>query len=360
MPQELTRDFPNEMKVSNRIRWMILAGFLLLVIVLFFISLMVGSSNMPFGESFMALFGQGSDVAVRIVQKIRLPETLAALIAGAGLSIAGLMMESTLKNPMASPSTLGVSNAAVFGANVSIIGFAGGFLATGNNPQDFAVGANPFATSSIAFIFAATSTLLVLALCSIRSFSSETVVLAGIALGTVWTAATTLLQFFATDVGLSAAIIWTFGDLSRATFTMDYIMLAVVGLSAIVFFLLRWRFNAVAADERVAQTLGVHVRALRFVTLFLSSLVTAVVVSYLGVIGFVGIICPHVMRRIVGNNHRFLIPGSLLCGSALLLLSNIVSHLVGGGTALPVGAITALLGGPFFLYLIFARKGAKA
>ncbi|MBQ7244678.1 MAG: iron chelate uptake ABC transporter family permease subunit, partial [Bacilli bacterium] len=149
MPQELTRDFLNEMKASNRTRWMILAGFSLLVITLFFISLMVGSSDMPFGESFMALFGQGSDVAVRIVQKIRLPETLAALIAGAGLSIAGLMMQSTLKNPMASPSALGVSNAAVFGANVSIIGFAGGFLATGINPQDFAVGANPFATSSI-------------------------------------------------------------------------------------------------------------------------------------------------------------------------------------------------------------------
>jgi iron complex transport system permease protein len=261
---------------------------------------------------------------------------------------------------MASPSTLGVSNAAVFGANVSIIGFAGGFLSTGHNVQNFAEGANPFATSSIALIFAVVSTLLILGLCSIRAFSSETVVLAGIALGTVWTAGTTLLQFFATDVGLSAAVIWSFGDLGRATFTMDYIMLAIVGASAIAFFLLRWRFNAVSVDGNVAKTLGVHVRVLRFVTLFLASLITAVVVSFLGIIGFVGIICPHVMRRIIGNNHRFLIPGSLLCGSALLLLSNIASHLIGNGTALPVGSITALLGGPFFLYLLFTRRGGRA
>ena len=360
MVDDFSRTLDKQVAAHNRRKRIILIGFFIGVLLLFFLSLMVGSSHMGFAESFMALFGQGTNSAVRIVQKIRLPEAIAALVAGAGLSIAGLMMQSTLKNPMASPSTLGVSNAAVFGANVSIIGFAGGFLSTGHNVQNFAEGANPFATSSIALIFAVVSTLLILGLCSIRAFSSETVVLAGIALGTVWTAGTTLLQFFATDVGLSAAVIWSFGDLGRATFAMDYIMLAIVGASAIAFFLLRWRFNAVSVDANVAKTLGVHVRVLRFVTLFLASLITAVVVSFLGIIGFVGIICPHVMRRIVGNNHRFLIPGSLLCGSALLLLSNIASHLIGNGTALPVGSITALLGGPFFLYLLFTRRGGRA
>ena len=261
---------------------------------------------------------------------------------------------------MASPSTLGVSNAAVFGANLSIIGFAGGYLSTGGRIANYDFGMNPFATSSVAFLFALASTFVVLALCRIRSFSSETVVLAGIALGTVWTALTTLLQFYATDVGLSAAIIWTFGDLGRATFQTDFIMLGVVAVSVVVFLLLQWRFNAVAADETVAASLGVKVDVLRFVSLLLSSLITAVCVSYLGIIGFLGIISPHAMRRIVGNNHRFLIPATLVSGSFLLLFSDIVSRLIGGGSALPVGAITALLGGPFFLYLIFARKGGKA
>lgn len=360
MVDEIAREMDRHVRAHNNKKRLILIGFLVAVALLFFVSLMVGSSRMSFGESFMALFGQGTDSAVRIVQKIRLPETLAALIAGAGLSVAGLMMQSTLKNPMASPSTLGVSNAAVFGANVSIIGFAGGFLSTGHNVQNYGVGANPFATSSVAFLFALVSTLLILGLCSIRSFSSEVVVLAGIALGTVWTAGTTLLQFFATDVGLSAAVLWSFGDLGRATFTTDYVMLAVVGASCVAFYLLQWKFNAVAADSAVAKVLGVRVSVLRFLTLLLASMITAVVVSFLGIIGFVGIICPHVMRRIVGSNHRFLIPGSLLCGSALLLLANVFSHLVSGGTALPVGAITSLLGGPFFLYLIFTRKGGRA
>jgi len=360
MPEELSRSVRQELAHRNSVKRIVIFVMLGVVAVLFFVSLMVGSSNMSLPESFMALFGQGEASSVRIVQQIRLPRALAALIAGAGLSVAGLVMQSTLKNPMASPSTLGVSNAAVFGANIAIIGFAGGFINTGGRIDNYDFGTNPFATSSMAFLFALVSTLIVLGLCRIRSFSSETVVLAGIALGTVWTALTTILQFYATDVGLSAAVIWTFGDLGRATFTTDWIMFGVVAASVIVFFFLQWRFNAVAADESVANSLGVKVNLLRFVSMLLASLITAVCVSYLGIIGFIGIICPHAMRRIVGNNHRFLIPASLVSGALLLLFSDIVSRLIGNGTALPVGAITSLLGGPFFLYLIFAKKGGKA
>lgn len=330
------------------------------LVVFFFVGLMVGSSHMSLSESFMALFGQGENSAVRIVQQIRLPRLLAAIIAGAGLSVSGLIMQSTLKNPMASPSTLGVSNASVFGANISLIALSGGFLSTGHNIQNYMLGANPYATSSFAFLFALISTLVVLGLCRIRSFSSETVVLAGIALGTVWTALTTLLQFYATDVGLSAAVVWTFGDLGRATYQTDWIMLAVTAVSLIVFLLLQWRYNALSSGDDVAKSLGIRVGALRFASLFLSSLVTSVIVSYLGIIGFVGIICPHAMKRLLGRNHKILIPASILAGSVLLLIADLISRMIGNGTALPIGAITSLLGGPFFLYLIFAKKGDKA
>lgn len=121
-------------------------------------------------------------------------------------------MQTVLGNPMASPATLGVSNAAVFGANLSIIALSGGFLSTGNNLTSYTAEADPFATSALAFVFAAGSVLVVLALCRLRDFSPNVVVLAGIALGSVWTATTTILQFYATDVGLSAAVIWSFGD----------------------------------------------------------------------------------------------------------------------------------------------------
>ena len=330
------------------------------LIVLFFLGLMVGSSNMGLSRSFMALFGQGDSTDIRIVQQIRLPRLLAALVAGMGLSISGLIMQSTLRNPMASPATLGVSNAAVFGANLSIIGFAGGFLSTGNNVSNYATSANPFATSSVAFVFAFASVLLILGICRLRSFSSESVVLAGIAIGSIWTAATTLLQYFATDVGLSAAVIWTFGDLGRATFQTVLIMAIVVAVCSLFFILLRYRYNALAHDAEVSSTLGINVTLFRFLSLLLSSLITAVVVSYLGIIGFVGIICPHAMKRIIGNNHSLTIPASLLSGAVLLLFADLISKLIGNGLSLPIGAITAILGGPFFLYLIFARKGDKA
>ena len=360
MVDEISSDAYHPVIKSALKKRIVLLVLALACVMLFFVSLMVGPSKLIFGESFMALFGQGDAAAVRIVQKIRLPETLAALIAGAGLAIAGLIMQSTLKNPMASPSTLGVSNAAVFGANLAIIGLAGGYLDTGNHLDAYGSGANPYAVGAIAFGFAILSTFVVLMLCRIRSFSPEIVVLSGIALGTVWTALTTVLQYYATDVGLSAAVIWTFGDLGRATFHTDWIMFAVVAVGSIGFYLLQWKYNAMGADESVAVSLGVRVDLLRFVSMLVASLITATIVSCLGIIGFVGIICPHAMRRIVGHNHRFLIPASLLSGALLLSLASIVCHLIGNGAALPVGAVTAIMGGPFFLYLIFARKGGKA
>jgi len=337
----------------------ILGCGLLAVLVAFVLSLMVGSSWLSIPESFLALFGQGTSTSVRIVQAIRLPRALAALLAGAGLALAGLIMQSTLGNIMASPSVLGVSNAAVFGANVSIIAFAGGFLSTGHNIENYGTNANPFATSAIAFVFALLSVMLILGLCRLRSFSPNTVILAGLALGAVWTAGTTILQFYATDVGLSAAVIWSFGDLGRASFTTDAIVCAVVAASGVFFYLFRYKYNALLGGSDVASSVGVKVDRLRFVSLLIASLLTAVCVSFYGIIGFVGLICPHAMRRIIGNDHRFLIPGSLIAGSFLLLVADILSRVVANGSALPVGAITALLGAPFFLYLIFARQGER-
>ena len=321
-----------------------------------FVCLFAGSSNMSIADCIAALWKNSTDANVRIIWNIRIPRVLAALIAGAGLAVSGLIMQTTLNNTMASPSTLGVSNAAVFGANLSIIAFAGGFLSTGNNLSNYAVGANPYATSVMAFLFSTISILLILGLCKIRAFSPNVVVLSGIAVGAVWTAATTVLQFYATDVGLSAAVVWSFGDLGRATYRTDWIMLAVVVVGLIYFQCMSWRYNALLSGEATAKTMGVRVDALRFVSLLLASVITAVCVSFLGTIGFVGIICPHVTKKLLGQDHRFSIPASALCGSLLLLLADTLSRSIGGGSALPVGAITSLLGAPFFIAIIFSKK----
>ena len=334
----------------------VIAAMLAAVLLMGFACLFAGSSNMSVADALDALAGRGSAANVRIIWKIRVPRVLAAIIAGAGLAVSGLIMQTTLNNSMASPSTLGVSNAAVFGANLSIIAFAGGFLSTGNNLNSFDVGANPYATSMMAFLFSTLSILLILGLCTVRAFSPNVVVLSGMAIGSVWTAATTILQFYATDVGLSAAVIWNFGDLGRATYRTDGIMLAVVTVGMIYFMLMAWKFNALLSGEATAKTMGIHVESLRFTAMLLASVITAVCVSFLGIIGFVGIICPHVTKKLLGQDHRVTIPVSCMSGSLLLLLADTLSRSMGSGSALPVGAITSLLGAPFFIAIIFFGK----
>ena len=346
-----------ELEKKKKRNSLIIVAMLVAVVVVSIACLFVGSSDMSFADALNALLGGGNGAQSRIIWRIRVPRVLAAIIAGAGLSVAGLIMQSTLNNAMASPSTLGVSNAAVFGANLSIIAFAGGFLSTGTNLSNVDVGANPYATSLLAFVFSTLSVLLILGLCTVRSFSPNVVVLSGMAIGSVWTAATTILQFYATDVGLSAAVVWSFGDLGRATYRTDAIMAVIVLVGVVFFMTMAWKYNALLSGEATAKTMGVHVEGLRFASLLLASVITAVCVSFLGVIGFVGIICPHVTKKLLGQDHRITIPVSCLMGSLLLVLADTLSRSLGSGSALPVGAITSLLGAPFFIAIIFGRKG---
>ncbi len=326
-------------KRNQRNRRMIIA-LIFGVIVLGVVCLFVGSSHMSIDECIDALLKKGSAANMRIIWNIRMPRVLAAVIAGAGLSVSGLIMQTTLNNPMASPSTLGVSNAAVFGANLSIITFAGGFLTTG----------------IVAFLFSTMSILLILGLCTWKSFSPNVVVLSGMAIGSVWNAATTILQYYATDTGLSAAVVWNFGDLGRATYRTDGIMFSVVFVGIIYFMLMSWKLNALLGGEVTAKTMGINVELLRCTSMLLASVITAVCVSFLGIIGFVGIICPHIIKKVLGQDHRITVPASALSGSMLLLWADTFSRSLGNGSALPVGAITSLLGAPFFIAVIFAGK----
>lgn len=345
-----------ELEKKQKQNSIVLLAMLAAVVVIGVSCLFVGSSQMSFSDAVDALIGGGTDAQSRIIWKIRVPRVLAAIIAGSGLAVSGLVMQTTLNNAMASPSTLGVSNAAVFGANLSIIAFAGGFLSTGNNLNNYDVVANPYATSVMAFLFSALSVLLILGLCTVRAFSPNVVVLSGMAIGSVWTAATTILQFYATDVGLSAAVVWSFGDLGRATYRTDAIMAFVVLAGFVFFMLMAWKYNALLSGEATAKTMGINVEGLRFGSLLLASVITAVCVSFLGIIGFVGVICPHVTKKLLGQDHRVAIPASCLMGSLLLLMADTLSRSLGSGSALPVGAITSLLGAPFFIAIIFSRK----
>ena len=194
---------------------LILGGITILILFLIFISANAGAAKIGIRETFQAFIGQGDERGSLVFWKIRMPRVTAALVAGTGLAISGCVMQNTLRNPLASPSTLGISGAAVFGANIAIILLdAGNVLNTAN---DAVAINNPYIVTMCAFAAAMAAIIVILSLAKLRGFSPEAIVLAGVALGSIFAAGTTLIQYFATDIKIAAAIFWTFGDLGRAS-----------------------------------------------------------------------------------------------------------------------------------------------
>jgi iron complex transport system permease protein len=285
-----------------------------------------------------------------IIWNIRLPQALAAIVAGAGLSVAGAVMQSILRNPLGSPFTLGISNAGAFGAALSVIVLGTGKMQS--TVADAVIINNPYLTTMVAFLFCLLATGVILLISKIRGTSPEVMVLAGVALSSLFTAGTMFLQYFADDTQLAAVVFWTFGDVGRANWLELEIMTAVVLLSVIFFIANCWNYNAIDAGDETAKGLGVNVERIRMIGMVISALVSAVVVSFLGVIGFVGLICPHMVRRLIGDDQRYLIPGSTVLGGILLLVSDTAARLIVAPYVLPVSVLTAFMGAPTFIYLL--------
>ncbi|MGI6558171.1 MAG: FecCD family ABC transporter permease [Limnochordia bacterium] len=320
-------------------------------------ALSAGSMSINPYEVFRAIIGQGADVADIVIWQIRLPRILAAIIAGAGLSVAGCVMQNNLRNQLASPSTLGIANAAAFGANMAIIVFgAGAVRSTG---ADAVYIDNPYFVAFSAFIWAMAAALIILLLARTGGFSPEAIVLAGVALSSLFAAGTILIQYFAQDVQVAAAVFWTFGDLGRAAWNEVLILSVIVASGLIYFMIRRWDYNALGSGEETAKSLGVNVERVRLGGMLASSLITAAAVSFLGIIGFIGLVAPHLMRRVLGGDHRQLIPASALAGSLLLLVSDTAARTIIAPVVLPVGAITSFFGAPLFLYLLARRYERK-
>ena len=185
------------------------------------------------------------------------------------------------------------------------------------------------------------------------------VFLVGVALSSMFTGGTALIQYFCDDVMVATVVYWTFGSLGRAGWR-DIAIIAVLTFGAFGYFIYnRWNYNAMESGTSTAKSLGVHVDALILSSMVLCALISSVAVAFVGCISFIGLIAPHIMRRFLGNDYRFLIPASALCGSALLILSDIVSRTLLSPTVLPIGALTSFLGAPLFLYLIIKRGGMK-
>lgn len=339
--------------VRKKYFW-IMGGLLLLFFMLIY-SISVGAVTIPLYKVLQTLAGQEVvtkwDENVRsIIWNIRLPQALAAIVAGAGLSVAGVVMQSILRNPLGSPFTLGISNAGAFGAAVSVI-----ILGTGkmqSTVADAVIINNPYLTTMVAFLFSLLATGIILLISKIRGASPEVMVLAGVALSSLFTAGTMFLQYFADDTQLAAVVFWTFGDVGRANWLELEIMTGVVLLAVIFFIANCWNYNAIDAGDETAKSLGVNVEKIRLIGMVIAALVSAVIVAFLGVIGFVGLICPHMVRRLIGDDQRYLIPGSTLLGGILLLVSDTAARLIVAPYVLPVSILTAFMGAPTFIYLL--------
>ena len=325
---------------------LLLAGIFVMVIV----SVNAGSAHLSVPEILKALVHRGAEEAQVIIWKIRLPRILAAIIAGAGLSAAGCIMQNNLRNPLASPSTLGITSAAAFGANVAIIVLGAGSIQS--STADTVYITNPYIVTLSAFICAIGAAIIVIALAKIKGFRADVIVLAGVSVSSLFGAGITFLQFFSHDQKIASAVFWTFGNLARIAWKEMWLLGTVTAVSLVYFMLKSWDYNAFNVGEDSAAGLGVNVKAVRFGGMLFSSVVTATAVSFLGIISFVGLIGPQITRMLIGNDHRYLIPGSALMGALILLCADTVARTIIAPVILPVGVITSFLGAPLFLYIL--------
>ena len=288
-----------------------------------------------------------------------MPKLATAAAVGAALALSGCIMQNVLRNPLASSSTLGVSQGASFGAAVAIVYFGAGIQVNAGGTSSALTVTNPALVTLCAFAGGMATTVVILAISRLRGTTPATMVLVGVALSSMFTGGTALIQYFCDDVMVATVVYWTFGSLGRAGWR-DIAIIAVLTFGAFGYFIYnRWNYNAMESGTSTAKSLGVHVDALILSSMVLCALISSVAVAFVGCISFIGLIAPHIMRRFLGNDYRFLIPASALCGSALLILSDIVSRTLLSPTVLPIGALTSFLGAPLFLYLIIKRGGMK-
>lgn len=338
---------PNLQSDKNLARSVVfLAALAAVLIAAILFSLRAGSYDTPVVELIKGIFGKAADKKINIiVRNNRLPRISTAILSGMGLGVSGCVLQAILRNPLASASTLGVSQGAGFGAAFAIIVLNLGGAAAG-------IGIPLFA-----FVGSMAVALVILGLSRIRQVSTEGIVLAGVAISSMFSGATTLLQYFANEIQLQTLVFWSFGDLGGTNWADIRVLLVVVSVISVYFYAHRWDYNALLSGHETATSIGLNVRRLTMINMILCCFTASTIVSYIGLISFIGLIAPHIVRQVVGNNHVYLIPGSMLAGASLLLLGDLFARTVISPIILPIGAITSFLGGPLFLYLLF--KGSK-
>ncbi|AXF75079.1 iron ABC transporter permease [Erwinia tracheiphila] len=331
-----------------RHRMVMISVLMIAIVASLLLDFTLGPSGLSLSTLWQTLLSPESvDAGTRvIVWDIRLPYALMAVVAGLSLGLAGAEMQTILNNPLASPFTLGVSSAAAFGAALAIvlgIGIPG-------IPGQWFISAN-------AFIFALFAALMLDGVTRWTRIASSGVVLFGIALVFTFNALVSMLQFIASEDTLQGLVFWTMGSLARASWEKLGVLTGMFVVLVPLSMMSAWKLTALRLGEDRAVSFGIDVRRLRLATLLRISILSAISVAFVGPIGFIGLVAPHIARLLFGEDHRFYLPASALTGALVLSLASVASKNLIPGAIIPVGIVTSLIGVPFFLSIILRHRG---
>jgi len=318
------------------------------------LNLTVGSVDIPIDDAIDVLMGKdiGSEAWTNIILKTRLPQTLTALACGAGLSVAGLEMQTVFQNPLAGPSVLGVSSAASLGVAFVVLlsGSIGGGLFS-----RFGVFGNTALT--LAAISGAMVVMFIIVYLSQRLDSHVTLLIVGVLIGYIASAVIGVLKYFSSEEDIRAYVIWGLGSFSRVTGGQVYVFVTLMSICLPLTMLLAKPLNILQLGELYAANLGLNLRRAKMLVVCSAGIITAIVTAYCGPIMFIGLAVPHLCRGLfITADHRVLLPATMLCGASLALVCNLIARLPGFEGALPINSVTALIGAPVALSIILKRN----
>ncbi|MDY3126880.1 MAG: iron ABC transporter permease [Corynebacterium sp.] len=331
-----------------RKRRLIIAGLVFLAFAAFIIGTIVGPVDLSVRDVFKGLITPSSldDTAHTVLWKLRLPMSVMAVLVGMSLSAAGSQMQTILGNPLAEPFTLGISAASAFGGAAGIV--------LGWNP----LGHPQLSLAAMAWGSSMLATGVIIAAAIVKKASAETMILLGIGLVFLFQALLALMQYRSSAEALQRIVFWMMGSMSRATWLGNAVVAGALVIAIPVMWFLSWQLTALRLGDERAKAMGVNVLTLRVVMLAIVSVLTASAVAFCGIIGFIGLVGPHIARMLVGEDQRYFLPASMAAGATLLAGAHALSLIIIPGLAIPIGIITALIGVPFFIFIVLTRKRA--
>lgn len=321
----------------------------LLIVVLLALNLLVGAIKIPAGDVVSILFGDSEGIKPSwryIVLESRLPQAITALLCGGALSVSGLMLQTAFRNALAAPGIFGISSGAGLGVALVML-LLGGSIGAGS------VSVSGYVSVILAAFVGAMSVMAVIFFFSTVVKSDVMLLIIGIMIGYLSSSAISLLQFFATDEGVKSYMVWGMGSFGGVSMKHMPVFAAVTLLGIVGALLLIKPLNALMLGDRYAENLGVNIRWVRRWLLIVTGLLTAITTAFCGPVSFIGLAVPHMARLMLRtDNHLLLMPATILCGSAVALLCNLICYLPGESGMIPLGAVTPLIGAPVIIYVI--------